>query len=58
MSYLRKVFSFLTRGNKAGTSNCATQQKWVENKLISLSSGLRILDAGAGEQQYKNIAPI
>ena len=53
MSILRKAFNILTSSNKAGTSNSATQEKWIKNKLIGLPSGLRILDAGAGEQQYK-----
>lgn len=53
MSYMKKAFNLLTRGNKAGTRNEATRRHWVENKLTSLPAGLRILDAGAGEQQYK-----
>lgn len=53
MSYTRKAFNLLTRGNKAGTKNEITRKRWVEGKLSSLPSGLRILDAGAGEQQYK-----
>mgnify|MGYP006099172769 CR=1 FL=1 len=53
MSYKRKVFNLLTRFNKAGTKNEATRNNWVASKLSGLPSGLRILDAGAGEQQYK-----
>jgi ubiquinone/menaquinone biosynthesis C-methylase UbiE len=41
------------RGNSVGTGNIVTQRKWIEEKLISLPAGMRILDAGAGEQQYK-----
>jgi len=53
MSYIRKLFNYLARSNKAGTENEATRRLWVEKKLTSLPAGLRILDAGAGEQQYK-----
>ncbi|MBS1650687.1 MAG: class I SAM-dependent methyltransferase [Bacteroidetes bacterium] len=34
-------------------SNEQIRINWVETKLTSLPKGLRILDAGAGEQQYK-----
>lgn len=27
---------------------------WIRKQLVSLQDGLRLLDAGAGEQQYKN----
>ena len=53
MCYMKKAFNFLTRGNKTGTLNEAPRQRWVEVTLNSLPAGLRILDAGAGEQQYK-----
>lgn len=50
---MKKLFNFLARGNTTGTLNEAPRQRWVEAKLKSLPAGLRILDAGAGEQQYK-----
>lgn len=53
MPYIKKAFNFLTRNNKVGTQNEANRRHWVEKKLTSLPAGLRILDAGAGEQQYK-----
>lgn len=53
MSYMKKAFNLLMRTNKAGTRNEATRRHWVEKKLTDLPAGLRILDAGAGEQQYK-----
>jgi ubiquinone/menaquinone biosynthesis C-methylase UbiE len=53
MLFMKKAFNFLTRNNKVGTKNEATRNQWVEAKLLSLPEGLRILDAGAGEQQYK-----
>jgi ubiquinone/menaquinone biosynthesis C-methylase UbiE len=33
--------------------NERVRQQWVEEKLKSVPKGLKILDAGAGEQQYK-----
>lgn len=38
-----------------GTNNKATRDAWVEKTLKAIPSGLRILDAGAGEQTYKSI---
>ena len=39
--------------NTVGTRNIETRHEWVEKTLRALQPGLRILDAGAGEQQYK-----
>jgi ubiquinone/menaquinone biosynthesis C-methylase UbiE len=36
-----------------GTKNLYTREKWLEASLKSIPAGSRILDAGAGEQQYK-----
>lgn len=36
-----------------GTTNASTRDAWVEKTLKALPAGLRILDAGAGECQYK-----
>ena len=36
-----------------GTLNLKTREDWLRSKLASIPSGSRILDAGAGEQQYK-----
>ena len=36
-----------------GTTNGSARAEWVERKLISLPSGGRILDAGAGEQRFE-----
>jgi ubiquinone/menaquinone biosynthesis C-methylase UbiE len=38
-----------------GTLNKYTRDKWLERVLQGLPSGLRILDAGAGELQYKHL---
>jgi SAM-dependent methyltransferase len=37
----------------AGTKNLIERQMWVKNALSNVPRGGRILDAGAGEQQYK-----
>ena len=36
-----------------GTRNAATRDAWVANALAALPAGARLLDAGAGECQYK-----
>lgn len=38
---------------KIGTSNLSTRIAWIEKTLKKIPQGNRILDAGAGEQQYK-----
>ena len=53
MSNTRRAFNYITRYNDTGTTNEITRRKWVEKVLGDLSPGLRLLDAGAGEQQYK-----
>lgn len=37
-----------------GTKNAATRDAWVAESLAALPAGARLLDAGAGECQYKN----
>ncbi|MBI2966757.1 MAG: methyltransferase domain-containing protein [Bacteroidetes bacterium] len=41
--------------NKVGTYNESTRIAWLENTLKKIPQGLRILDAGAGEQQFKKL---
>jgi len=36
-----------------GTRNQKTREDWLENALIQIPAGSRILDAGAGEQAYR-----
>ena len=36
-----------------GTNNKVNRDKWLEKTLSKISPGARILDAGAGELQYK-----
>jgi ubiquinone/menaquinone biosynthesis C-methylase UbiE len=38
---------------KAGTNNSEARDTWVRAKLAALPRGLKLLDAGAGEQRYK-----
>lgn len=53
MSIGLKVFNRLVHKNNVGTLNESTRQKFVKNTLENLPAGLRLLDAGAGEQQFK-----
>lgn len=36
-----------------GTTNLSTRETWLENTLKKINKGSKILDAGAGELQYK-----
>jgi ubiquinone/menaquinone biosynthesis C-methylase UbiE len=38
---------------QVGTQNELTRVKWIENTIKKIPSGLTILDAGAGESQFK-----
>ncbi len=40
-------------GKSVGARNMQAREKWVENSLRTIPAGSRILDAGAGECQYK-----
>lgn len=50
-----RLFNKKTRPapTSVGTSNDAVRAGWVESQLAMLAPGLRILDAGAGEQRFK-----
>ena len=39
---------------KVGTTNESERIKWIRNTLQKIPAGLTILDAGAGESQFKN----
>ena len=41
--------------NKFGTTNKSNRDTWLENTLKNIPRGSRILDAGAGELQYKSL---
>ncbi len=38
---------------QVGTTNESTRESWIKNTLQKIPSGLKILDAGAGECQFK-----
>lgn len=44
----KKIFDM-----SVGTQNEINRVSWLENTLTKIPTGLRILDAGAGEQQFK-----
>ncbi len=46
LQIFRKMF-------KAGTTNESSRAKWIEETLKKIPGGLTILDAGAGESQFK-----
>lgn len=53
---MKDVLKFLLRPwakLTVGLNNASTRDEWVENVLHNLPSGIKILDAGAGECQYK-----
>src|ERR1035437_10312310 len=55
MSILKKTIKKLinVNDNTVGTSNETFRKDWVIKKLQQIPKGTRLLDAGAGEQQYK-----
>ena len=42
-----------SKAYKAGTYNSEIRDAWVSKTLSALPAGLKLLDAGAGEQRYK-----
>ena len=47
----KRINLILTDG--VGTSNSDFREEWLKNALSEIPEGLKILDAGAGESQYK-----
>jgi len=45
--------AFFEDVNKVGTKNLSNRERWLEETLLKIPSGCSILDAGAGELQYK-----
>ena len=43
--------------NSVGTNNQANREEWIEKALKKIPLDSIILDAGAGEQQYKKLCP-
>lgn len=50
---IKKALGLLPRQYNVGTSNESTRIHWLEDTLKKIPIGYRILDAGAGEQQFK-----
>lgn len=50
-STIRKYLKIIV--GDAGTKNLINRQLWVKEALKNIAKGSRILDAGAGEQQYR-----
>jgi SAM-dependent methyltransferase len=48
-----KILSIDSGQYAVGTRNAATRDAWVAEVLAELPTGARLLDAGAGESQYK-----
>jgi ubiquinone/menaquinone biosynthesis C-methylase UbiE len=48
-----KILSLTPEVYRVGTSNASVRDAWVEKILSELPKGARLLDAGAGECQYK-----
>lgn len=42
-----------SRRPRVGRNNVGNRIDWIKNKIESLPTGLKILDAGAGQQQFK-----
>lgn len=40
-----------------GSRNSSTRDSWVASQLAEIPAGWRLLDAGAGEQQYRKFCP-
>ena len=39
--------------NNVGTRNELDRHEWIKQQLKAIPAGARLLDAGAGEQQYR-----
>lgn len=52
---LRRISALeaVNRMTDVGTRNLATREDWLERALWQIPAGVRILDAGAGEQKYR-----
>lgn len=54
MRFIRKLLSGPFPGSPSvGLQNASTREQWVQSQLRSLPAGWRLLDAGAGECQFR-----
>jgi len=51
--FFEKILGINIGMTTVGTKNKFNPKAWIEKALSKISAGSRILDAGAGEQQYK-----
>lgn len=59
MSFYKRALSKIVfssyKNTQVGTRNEITRVEWLEKTIRALPDGLSILDAGAGEQQFKHL---
>ncbi len=53
MSYINKKLRTINLHNKVGLNNKETRESWLKKILEDIPKGESILDAGAGETQYR-----
>jgi len=51
--FLIRILDSILPTGRVGLTNQATREAWLEKTLANITPGFRILDAGAGELQYK-----
>ena len=56
---MNNLFKPALRGfvTNVGTRNDAEREEWVKSTLSRLPAGIRLLDAGAGQQRYRRYCP-
>ncbi len=54
-SLINKFFAFMSAPDEVVNFNARTRNEWIALKAASIAPGSRVLDAGAGECQYKNL---
>jgi len=55
---IKKIIKYVRWNNAittVGTKNQSNREEWLKNTLQKIPPGSRILDAGAGEQKYKQV---
>jgi len=55
MNIVNNFIDLVIGPSKVGVDNEGTRVKWLEKTLNKIKPGSRILDAGAGEQQFKKL---
>jgi len=52
INFIRKKLNLIITGT-VGIGNSEFRENWLKNVLMDIPPGMKILDAGAGESQYK-----